>query len=261
MTSLELFFSSAAVCILLMTLAWGLARRLNFFSLVDVAWAYGIGIVCIIYSIFGSGTLDRRILSAALAFTWSARLGTYLWRRLGSKFPTEDVRYEKLKDLWKPRLNYNFFWFFQFQALTQAILCLPFLLASQNSKPLFWLDYCSVLVAMVGIVGESVSDMQLSRFKKQASNKGKVCDHGLWRYSRHPNYFFEWVIWCGFSLIGLSADYGFLGVLSPLIMFLLLNYITGVPPAEQQSLLSKGDAFRNYQRRTSKFFPWFAGER
>ena len=106
-------------------------------------------------------------------------------------------------------------------------------------------------------MGEALADAQLKRFKKNAANKGKVCDVGLWNYSRHPNYFFESMIWVGYFLVALNADYGWIGILSPLTITLLLFRVTGIPLTEEQSIRSKGDAYKEYQRTTSMFVPWF----
>lgn len=256
MTFIPLVLISLIFAIFLMGVAWWLAKKLDFYSLVDVAWAYGLGFIALFYALFGKGNTERRILFCLMGLAWSIRLGTFLFLRLKEKFPQEDTRYQKIKESWGTHLSRNFFWFFQFQALSQPLLAIPFLISSQNSDSLSPLDVLGLAISLLGVAGESISDFQLNRFKADPSNKGKVCDQGLWKYSRHPNYFFEWVIWCGFSLFGLSGSYPFLSLLSPLIMFLLLNYVTGVPPAEEQSLISRGDLFRDYQKRTSRFFPW-----
>lgn len=240
-----------------MFFAWLMAARWNFYSLVDVAWAYGIGLIALIYSAIGDGAISRRSLLGCLVFLWSVRLGTHLLLRLNETFPQEDRRYTKLKNSWGISVKRNFFWFFQFQALSQPILCIPLALAAQNSSLLNVFDFLAVVICLVGVFGESVSDSQLRRFKLESKNSGQVCNVGLWKYSRHPNYFFEWIIWCGFACLGLSSSWGWMSVFSPAVMYCLLNYVTGVPPVEAQSLLSRGDLYRQYQRQTSRFFPWF----
>jgi steroid 5-alpha reductase family enzyme len=194
-------------------------------------------------------------VSTLLTF-WSARLGTHLLLRLKEKFPKEDQRYEKLKASWQPNSESRFFWFFQFQALSQPVLCIPIYLAMGSLAQLSVVDFIGTLLCLMGLVGEAAADSQLKSFKASKENLGKVCDLGLWKYSRHPNYFFEWLIWCGFSCFGLSSQYWYLSPLSAAIIYVLLNYMTGIPPAEEQSLLSKGDKYRAYQAKTSRFFPW-----
>jgi steroid 5-alpha reductase family enzyme len=187
---------------------------------------------------------------------WSLRLGTYLLFRLKQKYPVEDLRYTKIKVNWGQKTKTKFFWFFQFQAISQPLLGLPFLLGALSSNKLSVIDGFGVFISLVGIIGESLADSQLKNFKLKPENSGRVCELGLWRYSRHPNYFFEWVIWCGFACFGMTNSLGYLSFASPLVMFLLLNFVTGVPPAEEQSLKSKPDLYRVYQKRTSRFFPW-----
>jgi steroid 5-alpha reductase family enzyme len=239
-----------------MTLAWIMAVRWNFYSLVDVVWAYGIGVIGILVALFGSGNEIRRMLFSIFVVFWSIRLGTHLLLRLASKFPEEDQRYTQIKLSWNSSLKKNFFWFFQFQALSQPLLATPFLLAATNIAHISLFDGAAIFLSLLGILGETVSDSQLKKFKSDLSNKEKVCDIGFWKYSRHPNYFFEWVIWCGFACFGLTSVNWYYSLLSPLIMFLLLNFVTGVPPSEEQSLKSKGQLYKDYQRRTSRFFPW-----
>jgi steroid 5-alpha reductase family enzyme len=107
---------------------------------------------------------------------------------------------------------------------------------------------------------EWLADRQLTLFKKEPENKGLVCQLGLWRYSRHPNYFFEWLVWVAFFVIACSSEYGIWTIYSPLLMLFLLLKVSGVPLAEKQSLQSKGDLYRQYQATTSEFFPWFRKE-
>jgi len=125
-----------------------------------------------------------------------------------------------------------------------------------NSSPTIspW-EIAGALLWLIAIGGESLADSQLSAFRNRPENQGKVCDRGLWKYSRHPNYFFEWMIWVAFAVVALGSTGGWLGTLSPIIMYYLLTQVTGIPPAETQSLKSRGDAYRAYQARTSAFFP------
>ena len=241
-----------------MLFAWLIAVRWNFYSLVDIAWAYGIGLIALIYGSIGEGAISRRGLLVVLATIWSLRLGTHLLLRLKGEFPEEDRRYTKIKTSWGISAKKNFFWFFQFQAVSQPILCIPLALAAESASPLNVFDFLSVFICLIGVVGESTSDSQLKRFRADPKNSGQVCNVGLWRYSRHPNYFFEWIIWCGFACLGLSSSWGLISVFAPILMFFLLNFVTGVPPVEAQSLLSKGDLYRKYQSQTSRFFPWFS---
>jgi len=244
------------VGILVMLFAWLIAARWNLYSLVDIAWAYGIGLIALLYGLIGKGTIGRRGLLVVLTALWSLRLGTHILLRLREDFPKEDRRYTKIKKSWGISAKKNFFWFYKFQAMSQPILCVPIAFAAENTSPLNIFDFLAVVICLIGVLGESTSDSQLKRFKANPQNSGQVCNRGFWRYSRHPNYFFEWLIWCGFACLGLSSSWGLISVLAPVMMYYLLNFVTGVPPAESQSLLSKGDRYKHYQRQTSRFFPW-----
>jgi steroid 5-alpha reductase family enzyme len=110
---------------------------------------------------------------------------------------------------------------------------------------------------LIGMVGEAIADWQLEKFKKDPANKGKTCTAGLWNYSRHPNYFFEWLMWIGCATIALASPWGWLGLLSPALILYFLLGATGIPATEAQALRSRGDEYRAYQRSTNAFVPWF----
>lgn len=253
MSSLSLLLVGLIFCFFLMTISWFIAGRINFYSLVDAVWAYGIGFLGVFFVIFSDGSIEKNILVVLYSTLWSLRLGTYLTVRLKSHYPHEDRRYVDLKNKWGKG---KFFVFFQFQGLSQLLFSLPFLfLAIDADKRFTILNYVGLAVFIVGFLGESIADIQLNKFKKLATNKNLVCNVGLWKYTRHPNYFFEWLIWCGISISAMTSPYGYFGLLSPILMYLTLNYLTGVPAAEDQSLKSKGDLYREYQRTTNRFFP------
>ena len=130
------------------------------------------------------------------------------------------------------------------------------LMGNVNSQWSAW-EILGVAVWMIGISGEGMADRQLMRFRRDPSNAGKVCRDGLWRYSRHPNYFFEGVLWCGYVLMGVGVPNGWITLVGPVLMIGSLLKVTGIPLAEAQALHSRGDAYREYQRTTSVFIPWF----
>jgi len=140
-----------------------------------------------------------------------------------------------------------------------VFLSLPFLFISFNVSPhLKSTEWFGVALWLLALCGEAFADRQLKVFKADPSNKGLVCDRGLWRYSRHPNYFCEWLIWCSYALMATSsAKLGFFAWICPVIILFLLLKVTGIPPTEAQALRSRGDAYRRYQARTRAFFPWF----
>lgn len=234
----------------------GWARRIDNYSIVDVAWSLGFGALAVFYAWAADGWWVRRLVVAAMVAAWSLRLGVHLWRRVRSHHPVEDGRYAEMRESWRGNLAGRMFVFFQLQAASVVVLGLPFLLAMTRSAPSWHvLELAGGLVWLVAWIGEAVADAQLARFKRRPENRGRVCEAGLWRYSRHPNYFFEWLIWVGFFLAGSAGPWGWTGIVAPAGILHLLLRVTGVPPTEAQSLRSKGDAYRRYQATTNTFFP------
>lgn len=250
-----LILSTLGLCALF-ALVYLLARRIDNYGIVDIAWSYAFAGIATFYALFGTGWIFRRALIGAMAIVWSLRLGTHLYRRVMGHHPEEDSRYRQLREDWSGNFGPKMFGFFQMQAVSVVILAAPFLLASRHAAPAFQpLEIIGALLWLFALTGESLADRQLHRFVRDPAHKGKVCDVGLWRYTRHPNYFCEWLIWVGFGTFALAAPWGWIALLSPAIMFHLLRNVTGVPMAEKSSLKSKGDAYRAYQQRTNAFFP------
>lgn len=226
-------------------------------DVVDAGWAAGLGMVAVFYSLNLEGDGVRRIILAVLAALWAGRLSSYiLFKRVFTK--GEDGRYSFLRARWGSRANLNFFWFFQAQGFLVVVLSASFFIVAVNKAPFLsgW-DYAGIGVFVVSLAGEALADRQLSRFKSDPANRGKTCREGLWRYSRHPNYFFEWLHWWSYVFLSVGSEYFLLSLLSPAIMLYLILKVTGIPPAEKQALLSRGDDYREYQRTTSPFIPWF----
>lgn len=247
--------SLAALCAAFAAV-YALARWIDNYGIVDVAWSYAFGALAIVYALFGAGWPVRRALVASMAVAWSLRLGTHLLIRIARKHPDEDGRYRQLRKDWQPRFARKMAGFFQLQALSVVLLAIPFLAACMNPDPsLGVLEKAAAALWLVAISGEALSDAQLSAFKRRKDSASGVCDAGLWRYSRHPNYFFEWLIWVSFFLFGCGSPWGFIGIISPASILYLLLRVTGIPATEEQSIRSKGDAYRRYQERTSAFVP------
>lgn len=235
-----------------------LARRLDNYGIVDIAWSYAFGPVALLYSALATGWAPRRWLIAGLALAWSARLGTYLYRRVMSHHPVEDGRYVEMRTRWAADFPRQMFRFYQFQAVSVVILAAPFLLAVGRPETTFTaLDYAALALFVLAILGETLADAQLAAFKKNPAHKGQVCTAGLWSVSRHPNYFFVWLSWVSFALFALPAAWGWLGLIAPASILYLLLFVTGIPMTEEQAVRTKGDAYRAYQRRVSAFVPWF----
>lgn len=247
-----------AVCCAVFAAFFSVARRLDNYGIVDIVWSYAFGLVALLYAALASGWAPRRWLVAALVIAWSLRLGTYLYRRVMGHHPEEDGRYKEMRTRWAANFNWEMFKFYQFQAVSVVILATPFLLAvGRTDTALTALDYAALALFAVSIAGESLADAQLSAFKKNPAHKGKVCDRGLWSASRHPNYFFVWLTWVSFALFALPVAWGWLGLIAPAAILYLLLFVTGIPMTEEQSIRSRGDAYRAYQRRVSAFVPWF----
>jgi steroid 5-alpha reductase family enzyme len=249
------FGIGAGVASGLMLALWLLQVRIGDATHVDVGWAYGIGLVAIIFAALGGGSAPHRILVALLVAIWSLRLGTHVLVRGVIRGEGEDRRYAEMRSRYGPRANRNFFVFFQAQAAFIVVFSIPALLASFNGSPrLEPLEWAGAVVWAIGLVGEWTADRQLSRWK--AEHPGTTARGGLWRYSRHPNYFSEWVIWVGLALVAAAAPWGGLAFLTPVFLLYLILFVTGIPPSEKQALRSRGEDYRRYQRQTSAFVPW-----
>lgn len=246
----------AAVSIVMIVI-WLWAKKINNAGIVDIFWAYNFPVIALVYYFLGTGNETRKLLVLLMVCVWGIRLGSYLFVRVLGHIHEEDGRYKQLRIDWAPNPNTKFFWFFQAQAVSNVFLSIPFLFAVINPTPeLTLLEKLSALLWLIAISGEAIADRQLQVFKKNPDNKEKVCDAGLWRYSRHPNYFFEWLIWVSYFLFACSSPYGWISVICPITILFLLFKVTGIPLTEEQAIRSKGEAYKKYQQTTSVFVPW-----
>ncbi len=253
---LTLLLIGLAIALTYFALTWAISVKIRNYGLLDVAWSYGVAILAPIYALAGPGLALRKWFITAIGVAWSLRLGTYILRRVIGHHPTEDVRYETLRKKW-PGAG-MFLVFFEIQAVLVVIFSLPFLLVSFNTAPqLSPLEITGLVVAFLSLCGEAFADRQMRVFKTDPTSKGKVCQRGLWAYSRHPNYFFEALFWWGIFLFALGSPWGWITVACPLLMLWFLLKVTGIPLTEEYAVKSKGDAYREYQRTTSAFVPWF----
>ena len=258
MSPVALFLIGLGLSSLLMVAVWWVALRIRNAGIVDIAWALGFTPLALLYRAFGDGEPVRQNLITLMVVIWSLRLGVHLWKRVMGHHPEEDGRYRELRHAVAGHENFFFFWFFQAQALLLAVLSIPVLLSNSDTRvQLGFSDFLGGAVWFIAICGESLADRQLAKFKASAANSGKVCSAGLWHYSRHPNYFFEWLIWVSLFLFALPSPWGWATLFAPVLMLFFLLRVTGIPYTEQQSLRSRGDAYREYQRTTSPFVPWF----
>ena len=239
---------------LFMVVLYARQRRTQDATPVDIGWAIGIGLVSVYLIWNGQGDFNRRLIVGALVSVWALRLSWHLYARRSS---AEDGRYAMLRQQWGDRAQRNFLLLYLAQAPLIAFFSIPSLLAAANPHPLSMLDGLGVAIWLMGIGGESIADAQLHRFRSQPANAGRTCSQGLWKYSRHPNYFFEWLHWFAYVAWALPSDGGWLSLTAPVIMLYLLFSVTGIPYTEKRALLSRGDEYRTYQERTHAFFPFF----
>jgi steroid 5-alpha reductase family enzyme len=242
----------------IMTIVFIWAFYIKNAGVVDIFWAFNFFVIAGVIWFLSDGFELRKIIVCSLASLWSLRLGIYLLKRVGSHLDIEEGRYQQLRSEWAPHVNTKFFIFFQMQAVSNVFLAIPFFIISINPDPnITILEWIGGGMWLLSIIGEGLSDYQLQQFKKDPSNKGKVCQSGLWYYSRHPNYFFQLMIWISVFVLSLSSPYGWISVICPLSIAFLIFKVTGIPMTEEQSLRSKGELYKEYQRTTSVFIPWF----
>jgi len=251
----------AAALSLIMASAWYIQQKSGNSGWVDVTWSLGVGGIAFIASI---APLEhgwpqwRQIAVAVLAASWCLRLGLHIAKRTSAS--ADDPRYRNLILQWGCDAARRMFWFLQSQAAVGIILVISILLAAHNSNPSLRIqDLIGLAILTAAIVGEGIADHQLRAFKGGSRNRNAVCNVGLWRWSRHPNYFFEWLLWFAYPIIAIDFagynPYGWLALTAPACMYWVLVHVSGIPPLEEHMLRSRGNAFRAYQKRTRPFFP------
>lgn len=246
----------AVSIVMLLVFIW--AQRIKNAGVVDIFWAFNFLVIALIIYLSADGFFTRKLLVCGLAAAWSIRLGIYLLIRVGSHLNEEEGRYKQLREEWAPHTDLKFFVFFQMQAVSNVFLAIPFFVIALNRNPeMSIIEYIGASLWAFAIVGEGLSDWQLKKFKKNPANKGKVCEAGFWNYSRHPNYFFQLLIWVSVAVFALASPHGWIGIVCPLAIGYLIFKVTGIPMTEEQSLRTKGDLYKEYQRTTSVFVPWF----
>lgn len=250
--------TSLLACCFVMVVIWLWAYKIKNAGVVDIFWSFNFPLIAVICYLLGTGFDVRKALICSMVVIWGCRLGIYLLIRVGSHLAEEEGRYKQLRKEWQPNPDRKFFGFFQMQAASNVYLAIPFFIICLNPTPeLSVLEKIGAGIWLIAISGEAIADWQLAQFKKNKDNKGKVCQNGLWNYSRHPNYFFEWMIWVAYFTFACASPYGWISIVCPLTMLFLIFKLTGIPMTEEQSLRSKGDLFTEYQRTTSVFVPWF----
>ena len=239
------------------TFAWVVSLKTGNAGLVDPIWSFTLGSLAVLFACLGTAPLPLKLLLAALGGLWGFRLGYHLFKRNWGK--EEDWRYAQFREKWGAHANRNMFLFFQFQNVFTLLLAgtafLP--VAFNQNMPSLPLMALAVAIWLVSVVGEGIADTQMERFRGNPANKGQVCNTGLWRYSRHPNYFFESVHWAAYIPLALCAShsFGWISLFAPLIMAWLLIKFSGVPLLEKE-MTERKPGYAEYVRKTSAFIPW-----
>jgi len=232
-------------------------RRTRDATAVDIGWASSIVAIAVLCAVLGPGDLSHRLLVATIGGLENARIAFLVARR---HHDGEDTRYAELRRRWRERgrEQLTFAIFYQAQALVAAVLAVPFVLVAFDRKSgLGAVEWAGAALWLVAASLELVADEQLRRFKASPANRGATMRYGLWRLSRHPNYFFQTLTWLAYGLVAVAAPWGWLGFVSYVLILALVLFVTGVKPAEEQALRRRGDEYRRYQRETSAFVPWF----
>lgn len=259
----ELALAGAATLAMLlaMTAAWLTQRSRENGGWIDVFWAFGTGVCVGLAALAPYGNAPgagwRRGLVAALMLAWGVRLGVHIVGR-AARALVEDPRYAAFRRDWGGDFQRRMFSFALMQALFSGALALSVIVAALTPAPAFRLqDGLALAVFMVAVVGEAVADGQLGRFRARRRNTGKVCEEGLWGWSRHPNYFFEALLWLAWPIMGLDAarPWTLVTLIAPILMYLTIRFASGVPPLEAAMLASRGAAYADYQRRVSVIIP------
>jgi steroid 5-alpha reductase family enzyme len=239
-----------------MAALWALNLLVRNTSIADVGWCGGLIATVLWYATQATGDVERKWLVAVLVVVYAGRLGLYILvdRVIGKP---EDARYRRLREQWGASAGLYLFGYFQLQALAVAAFSLPVLIVMQNPRPPFgFSELLGLIIWIVAVSGETVADWQLARFRAKPWNHDRVCRDGLWRYSRHPNYFFEWLHWWTYVVMAIGAPGWPLTWIGPVLMGWGLIKVTGIPLAETQALTTRGEEYRRYQEMTSRFIPW-----
>jgi len=246
------FFWSGASLLLAAAFFWLISLVRNDVSIVDSLWSLMFLLVALVYGSMDGNSGPRELLILVLVAVWALRLSVYItWRNHGQP---EDYRYQEIRANNEPGFRYKSFYIvFALQAVLAWVISLPLAGAISGQTAIGFLDYAGCILIVVGVFFEAVGDMQLSRFRRDPDNAGKVLDKGLWRYTRHPNYFGNFTLWWGFYLIALSAG-AWWSVISPLLMTFLLLKVSGVALLERD-ISGRRPQYQQYIRRTNAFFP------
>jgi steroid 5-alpha reductase family enzyme len=253
---LHAFAVSVLIVVSAKTLAWVIQLRTQNAGLVDAIWAWTLGFLAVFYAAVGSAPDSIRLLLGLMGGLWGLRLGTHLFIRNHGK--PEDWRYARFRKDWGAKANFNMFWFFQFQNIFTLLLSASafIAIAYRAETPSSLAVAAAIVLWLMSVLGEGLADRQMEHFRANPGNKGRVCRDGFWRYSRHPNYFFECVHWLAYVPLALCAPYGWTVFAAPVVMAALLMKLSGVPLLEAE-MAQRKPGYAEYIRTTSALIPWF----
>lgn len=251
--ALSAYLILTAIAVPLFALAWWRQQHTRDAGIVDVLWTLFTGLGGMAILAWGPGDSGMRLMVSLMLALWCIRLSHYVLGRMRDD-GHEDGRYALLRERWGPRAPALFFGFFQLQVGFVLLFVIPFAVIA--SAPLSY----PVLVAggglwLIGNTGAMVADSQLAAWRRDPENRGRTCRAGLWAWSRHPNYFFEWLHWCSYAVLALAAPGAPWAWITPAVLLFLLLKVTGIPYAEKQALRSRGEDYRRYQQEVSSFIP------
>lgn len=256
MSPLHAFIASIIIVVAAKTFAWLIQLRTRNAGLVDAIWAWTLGLLAVFYAAVGTAPGSVRTTLGVMGGLWGLRLGTHLFNRNHGK--PEDWRYARFRKDWGSKANFNMFWFFQFQNIFTLMLSASAFIvtAYRPAAPSQPAVMAALALWLVSVLGEALSDRQMENFRSNPANKGRVCRDGFWRYSRHPNYFFECLHWLAYAPLALGAPYGWTALAAPVVMAVLLMKLSGVPLLEAEMARRK-PGYAEYMRSTSALVPWF----
>lgn len=240
-----------------MIFAWWLQRKTQNAGWVDVIWTLASSLALASVAMAASGSLWRQMMLAIILLIWGARLGGYVTWRVATQ--PEDTRYALMRQASGPNFQRQMAWLIAGQGPVTGVISLGVYLAASQPNPTPNIaDSLGLVIFLLALGGESLADFQLKSWKKQQKTSGGICISGLWAYCRHPNYFCEALFWLAFPIIAFTPEpLTGLAFISPLLMFLVLRYLTGVPPLEAAMLARRGQAYRDYQAQTNAMWPRF----
>ncbi len=251
--------TALALTAAMMAALWALQRRTGNAGWVDVGWAAGTGGTAVLFAALADGDPVRRVLAGGLLAAWALRLAWHIGRRVAGE--EEDARYARLRRQWGDAFQMRIFLFYQAQAVLAVLFAVPALAVAGGAAPLpAWRIAVAAAIWIVAVAGETTADRQLARHRSDPAQRGRTLRRGLWRTSRHPNYFFEWLHWWTYVALAPATAAGWATLVGPALMIVFLLAVTGVPATEAHAMASRSD-YRDYQRTTSAFIPWFPRRR